>query len=180
MAGESEMRWSWWCRQPRVDSADDSNLREPWAAWQSAVRCSGSQLWVDSTAAAVAVAASPGVSDCSSLGRPGLGPVDRLRSTARGWKTLDYDTQCEASACRSLTWCVLWEISNVGESWIPRCVRCAWSRAGTDCLVGNARCSPAGEADLTASWQNKWQTRMITRRMRPSVPGKGVTTRLGE
>lgn len=47
-----------------------------------------------------------------------------------------------------LTWCVLWEISNMGKIMDPSRLRCAWSRAGPNCLVGNARRCPAGETDL--------------------------------
>lgn len=56
------------------------------------------------------------------------------------------NTQSEASACSWLTWCWLWEISNMGGGdHGSLAVRCARSRAGTNCLVGSARRCPAGE-----------------------------------
>lgn len=62
---------------------------------------------------------------------------------------LEYNVQCEASVCRLLMVRAMGKISNMGKTMGPPSrLRCAWSRAGSNCLVGNARCCPAGETDL--------------------------------
>lgn len=71
-----------------------------------------------------------------------------LQGGRKSWTTTSSPRRVLAGRPLAHTWCMLWEISNMGKIMDPSRLRCAWSRAGPNCLVGNARRCPAGETDL--------------------------------
>lgn len=80
-----------------------------------------------------------------------------LQGAQKALGLLEYNVQCEASVCRLLTWCVLWEKSQTwGKPWIPP-RGCGVHGAEPGQIVWWAMHVAAlqEKQTWTASWQNK-------------------------